>query len=211
VVCFSDPYREEIDGAEQDTVYRLLMLFGNSVSNKLNNKTRDIIQGVDINDESLKEWPVSIGPFNLDLNKLAPNFGKGGSGLNVELYTEDKKEEQEKGYGLNYLDGNGFYMQTPFVGKTSLTEPALPDGSPILPCGQQRTWYGNLKDPYPRPDPSAFHVDFSRGFDCGQGFPEYEVSDSPDNLLGAGYSYGYGYGGAKINQDLRFITIINAL
>lgn len=213
VVCFSDAYYEQDSKGQPitTTTYRLLMIFGNSVSNPLNNKTRDIIPGVDNNDESLKEWPISIGPFILELNKLVPNFRDGGSGLKVELYTEDSKGEQEKGYGLNYLDINGFYMQTPLVGKTSLTNPQLPvNKDPILPCGQQRTWYGNLTDPYPDPEPSAFHIDFSRGFDCGQGFPEYKLSESTEGL-GLGYSYGYGYGGYKINQDLGFITIIETL
>jgi len=146
VWCFS-PYVDD-----QPTSYRLLMIFGNSDSYPTENDTTQIIPG---GTEPSGSWPVSIGPFELDLAKSVGestwNSAFTGADFNISLL--DEPESNNYYFGLNYLDMNGAYLQTPLVGDTYTLNARMPDNTPIHPCGQNNSvggvagyGYGNLNE-----------------------------------------------------------------
>lgn len=195
VWCFS-PYIHDT------SPYRLLMIFGNSDSYPNENKTDGIIPG---GTEPSGSWPVSIGPFELN---LATSVGESnwnsaftGADFNISLLAEP--EGNDYCFGLNYLDINGAYLQTPLVGDTYEIGDNLPSsGGPIYPCGQ-------IPSRYYEPSGATYSgtkapIDWTKGFDCGLGKPLYGING------GVG---GYGYGNLnedkKQTQDLNSINIIS--
>jgi len=195
VWCFS-PYIPD-----DSTPYRLLMIFGNSDSYPTENDTTLIIPG---GTEPSGSWPVSIGPFELDLaNSVGEstwNSAFTGADFNISLL--DEPESNNYYFGLNYLDMNGAYLQTPLVGDTYILNATMPDGTRIDPCGQ-------IPSLYYEPSSSTYSgtkapIDWTKGFDCGLGKPLYGLNNSV-----GGYGYGNLNQDKKQTQDLNSINIIS--
>jgi hypothetical protein len=191
VWCFSEYIPDS-------TPYRLLMFFGQSESLPSENNTTNIVPGPE------QSWPVSMGVFELD---LASSVGQtnwdaaftGNPNLNISLLEEP--EGNNYSFGLNYLDINGAYLQTPLVGD-SYTGEKLPNNKSIYPCGQNvqlyyepgTTTYSGSKAP----------IDWTKSFDCGLGKPLYGLNNSV-----GGYGYGNLNEDKKQTQDLNSINIIS--
>ena len=109
------------------------MFFGHSDSYPTQNDTTLIIPG---GTEPSGSWPVSIGPFELN---LATSVGEsnwnsafpGTPEFNISLLAEP--EGNDFCFGLNYLDMNGAYLQTPLVGDTYSLNATKPDSARIDP------------------------------------------------------------------------------
>lgn len=195
VWCFSDIF------ADSTAPYRLLMIFGQSHSYPNQNNTNLIIPG---GTEPSGSWPVSIGPFELN---LATSVGQSNwnsafpvtSDFNISLLEES--EGNNYSFGLNYLDMNGAYLQTPLKGDTYILNATKPDGTPIDPCGQ-------IPSKYYEPSPFTYSgtkadIDWTKSFDCGLGKPLYGINGGV-----GGYGYGYLNENKKQTQDLNSINII---
>ena len=184
VWCFS-PYIAD------STPYRLLMIFGHSDSYPTLNDTTLIIPG---GTEPSGSWPVSIGPFELNLATSVgeSNWNSAFTGADFNISLLDEPEGNNYYFGLNYLDMNGAYLQTPLVGDTYILNATKPDSTRIDPCGQ-------IPSRYYEPSSSTYSgtkapIDWTKGFDCGLGKPVYGYGNLNDD---------------KKTQDLNSINIIS--
>jgi hypothetical protein len=198
VWCFSNVIQ---DSTAPD--WRLLMIFGHSDSYPTQNDTTLIIPG---GTEPSGSWPVSIGPFELNLATSVgqSNWNSAFNGADFNISLLDEPEGNDYCFGLNYLDMNGAYLQTPLVGDTYILNAKKPDNSDIDPCGQK---------PYKYYEPSSFTysgtkapIDWTKGFDCGLGKPLYGLNNSVGGV--GGYGYGNLNEDKKQTQDLNSINII---
>lgn len=182
--------------------YRLLMIFNKSYSNPSYNRTLNIVP-----QSTPQQWPVSIGPFYLNLSQSigGSTWQDAFQNANLEVSLLDQSEGENYAFGLNYLDINGAYLQTPLVGDTyepGATLPAVGSsiGNLIDPYGQQPY---NYYIPLGELGPVAAQIDWSKGFDCGLGKPEYGINGGE-----GGYGYGYLNEDIKQTQDLKSINIL---